>query len=62
MSDLTPVRVSYRVEHVVYVDAATKAEARKLARDVDNWIDADPIDRDLSPDEGARVVGLEARA
>ena len=41
MSALTAVRVRYEVERTVYVNASTKAEARRLARDDREWVDAD---------------------
>lgn len=41
--DLRMVRVSYKVERTVYVHAKSMTEAKRLARDADQWVDADPI-------------------
>jgi hypothetical protein len=42
------VRVSHRVERTVYVVADTAGQAKRDARAVEKWIDADPIDADLA--------------
>lgn len=41
MPPLIPVEVSYTVERTVYVYADSQPEAKRLARDITNWADAD---------------------
>jgi hypothetical protein len=36
-----PVEVEFDVQRTVYVKASTEAEARKLALDARNWVDAE---------------------
>jgi len=56
------VHVTHRVGRTVYVEAASASEAKRAARDVANWIDADPIDEDRTSVDGVRPERAEVIA